>query len=69
MGLEDIRAKLQELSDTDLIILLNDVSEEVKRRNTIMKGILGDQGPQVRKETVQEGLRTIIEAIGGKSKG
>ena len=69
MSLEDIRAKLQDLSDTDLITLLNEVSDEVKRRNTIMKGILGDQGPEVRKETVQQGLRTILEALGGKSKG
>jgi hypothetical protein len=70
MSLEDIRSQLQQLSDTDLIVLLNDVSDEVKRRNTIMKGILGDQGPEVRKETVQQGLRTILDALsGGKSKG
>jgi hypothetical protein len=68
MSLDNIRPHLRELSDTDLIVLLNEVSDEVKRRNTIMKGILGDQGPEVRKETIQQGLKTIIEALSGKPK-
>lgn len=65
---DDIRAKLKELSDPDLISLLNEVSDEVKRRNTIMKGILGSEGPEVRKETFQQGLQTILEAMAGKPK-
>jgi len=68
MSLDGIRAELKELSDLDLISLLNEVSDELKRRNTIMKGILGSEGPEVRKESFQQGLQTILEAMAGKPK-
>lgn len=69
MSLEEIRNQIKDLSDAELITLLNDVSDEVKRRNTIMKGILGTEGPEIRKETFQQGFQTILEAFSKKSKG
>ncbi len=66
MELKDIRLQLQQIGDADLLELLNEISDEVKRRNNIMRGILGNQGPEVRKETFQDGIKAILEAMARK---
>ncbi len=68
MSLDDIRPHIAELSDIELITLLNEISDEVKRRNTIMKGILGNTSPSVQKETIKQELNTIIDLFTGKNK-
>ena len=59
MTLEEMKAGLESLSDGDLLSLLDSVSDEVKRRNSI----LGP--PEARKEVIQKGLEDLLGAIGG----
>ena len=62
----DIKNYIEQLNDIDLITLLNEISNEVKRRNTIMKGILGTDPPAVQRENIQQILNTILETIADK---
>jgi hypothetical protein len=68
MTFEEIRSHLKELSDTDLVMLLNEVSSEMKARNTLLKGILGTESPQVRRETITQGLDTLLDALSANRK-
>lgn len=68
MSLDDIRPHIEKLSDVDLITLLNEISDEVKRRNTIMKGILGAAPPAVQKENIKQGIQTLIDLLATKPK-
>jgi hypothetical protein len=63
MTLDDIRPNLSAFSDREILALLTEVSAEVKRRNTILNGILGTAPPEVRREAVKQGIQTILEAI------
>jgi hypothetical protein len=69
MTLDDIRPHLQEFSDADILVLLNEISDEVKRRNTIMQGLLGNAPPQAQKEIIRKGLDALLETLAGKPKG
>ena len=68
MELEDIRNHLQKFNDADIMALLTAVSDEVKRRNTILNGILGNAPPEVRRETIKQSMKVILEAIQNDSK-
>jgi hypothetical protein len=68
MTLDEIRPHLQQLSDADVLTLLMEVSDEVKRRNTIMQGILGADPPQTQKETIQKGFQALVDALSGKNR-
>ena len=63
MILENIRDQIPNLTDTDLILLLNLISDELKRRNTIMKGILGGQDLNLQKDAIKQGVQTIIDIL------
>jgi len=59
--LEDVKARLLELTDDDLFELLDAVSEEVKRRN----GLLGGPTiPDIRGQTPEANLKMVLEALG-----
>jgi hypothetical protein len=68
MTLDDVRPNLQKFSDSDLLTLLMEVSDEVKRRNTIMQGLLGNAPPEAQRETIQKGFQTLVEILSGKKK-
>lgn len=55
--IQEIRERLKELSDAEVLELLDTVSNEVKRRNGF--------GTQVKlnKEEIRRGLQAIFEAI------
>jgi hypothetical protein len=61
----NIRAKLREVPDPELLDLLDAVSEELKRRNEI----LGPSVSEVKTKTPEENLKTLLTALaelGGK---
>jgi hypothetical protein len=68
MSLDEIRSQLKQINDIDLITLLNEISDEVKRRNTILKGIFGDDQSPIKKESLKPILQTIIDALATKQK-
>ena len=68
MTRDDIRSHWQKFEDADLLILLNEISDEVKRRNTIMQGLLGSSSPVSQKETIQKGLSALLDALANKPK-
>jgi hypothetical protein len=69
MTLDDIRPHLQQLDDKDILTLLNEVSDEVKRRNTIMQGLLGSTPPEAQRETIRKGFDILMEMLSGKKQG
>jgi hypothetical protein len=69
MTLEELKPHWKSLEDAELLTLLMEISDEVKRRNTIMKGILGTAPPEVQRETIQKGFQTLLEAMANKPKG
>ena len=66
MELDDIRPHLQAFNDKDILTLLTEVSDEVKRRNTIMQGLLGNAPPEIQKETIRQGIQMIADILSGK---
>jgi hypothetical protein len=68
MTLEELRPHWQQYGDADLLTLLMEISDEVKRRNTIMQGLLGNTPTSVQKETINKGFQTLLDALGGKPK-
>jgi len=57
--LKEFQEKIQTLTDADLLTLLDMVSDEVKRRNTI----LGPPSTEVRKEHIQKGIDMLLDTI------
>jgi len=63
MTIDEIRQNLESFNDADILTLLTVVSNEVKRRNTILNGILGNAPAELRRETVKQSIQVILEAI------
>lgn len=59
MSLDEIKREIAQLNDPDLLALLDEVSNELKKRNTI----LGPANTDVRKENIQQGLKVLLETI------
>ena len=59
MTLDEIKSKLRSMSDEHVLSLLDAVSDEVKRRNTILGPPIAD----VRKEALSKGLLDLLEAL------
>ena len=68
MKLDDLRPHWKEFDDSDLLTLLMEVSDEVKRRNTIMQGLLGNAPPEVQRETINRGFQALTDILSGKTK-
>jgi len=63
--IDEIKEKLKDLSDADLLSLLDVISEEIKNRNTI----LGPPSSRIRKDNIEKGLKAILEAMTKASTG
>ena len=68
MNLNEIVKSLHEFSDTDLVKLLDEVSNEVKNRNTIMKGMLDNSSPDIQKVDLKQSIQMIIDIMSGNKK-
>jgi len=56
---QEVKDGLGKLSDSELLELLDTVSDEVKRRNSLM----GPAAPSLDKQDIQDGIKAIVEAI------
>jgi len=57
--IQKIQDGLKSLTDSELLELLDVVSDEVKRRNSLM----GTTAPSLDKHGIQDGIKTIIDAM------